>query len=394
LRERLGLLRLLGGYARLARRLGRMKPVPPPGDRRLAMISAYPPGHYGTVSRLTRWIPHLEARGWTVDLLCPCTDEEFAAFGRGSVAADLRYHRAVLDARRRDLPVAAAADAILLHRGIFPFGPWQRPTFEKRLAALNPRIVYDFYDSIWVQREAVAAGAKSRIARWLNPPDLVPSIIGTARAVTVSSGHLAEYARRHHDDVHVLPMTLEPGEYEVREHAAAPKPVLGWMGGRGNLERLRSIAPALAEAGKRADFVVRAIAPERIGIEGVEVESLTHPWSPSSERQDLAGFDVGLLPMFDDAEDRGKFPLKLIQYAAAGLPIVASPVAIDPEAFVAGESILYAETEPEWVEAIVSLATDAARRAALGTAARKVLETRYSFAAHADAFDTLLAGVR
>ena len=70
---------------------------------------------------------------------------------------------AVLDARRRDLPIAAAADVVFLHRGIFPFGPWQRPTFEQRLAALSPRIVYDIYDSIWVQREAIAAGATSRI---------------------------------------------------------------------------------------------------------------------------------------------------------------------------------------------------------------------------------------
>jgi len=357
------------------------------------MISAYPSGHYGTFSRLTRWIPHLAKRGWRVDLYCPTTDEQFRAFGRGNAGDDLRFFRACLESRRRDLVAAANADVVILHRAVFPFGPWQRPTFERELARINPRLVFDFYDSIWEQRKVVAAAAESRLARWLNPPDVVEDVIRSAAAVTVATEYLADFARPHHDRVHVLPLALEPDEYEVVEHGPRDPVVLGWTGGRGNLARLQSIAPALRAASARVKFTLRVVAPEPIQMPGVTVECRTHPWSPESERRDLAGFDVGLLPLFDNAEDRGKFPLKLLQYAAAGLPIVATPVAIDRERFVSGESILHVRDEVEWVEAIVAVVRDTALRARVGRAARCVLEGAYSFAAHADAYSMLLESV-
>jgi glycosyltransferase involved in cell wall biosynthesis len=393
LRERVGLLRLVVSCRRFARALSRYVPIAPRGNRTVAMISAFPPGHYGTFSRLTRWIPHLSKRGWHVDLYCPVTDDQFAAYGRGNIDDDLRFFRAYLDSRKRDLIAAANADVVVLHRGVLPFGPWGRPTFERELARINPRLVFDYYDSIWEQRKIIAAAAESRLARWLNPPDLVEEQIRCAAAVTPATEYLADFARPHNDRVHVLPMALAPDEYEVVTHGRRDRVVLGWTGGRGNLKRLLAIAPALRAAAARVKFALRVVAPEAIEIPGVDVECRTHPWSPESERRDLAGFDVGLLPLFDDAEDRGKFPLKLLQYAAAGLPIVATPVAIDRERFQSGESVLFARDEAEWVEAIVAVVRDASLRARVGGAARRVLEGAYSFEAHADAYSKLLESV-
>jgi glycosyltransferase involved in cell wall biosynthesis len=356
------------------------------------MLSAYPPGHYGTVARLTRWIPHLAARGIEAEVLCPATDAEFAAFGHGDVAADYRYHRATLANRARQIPRAAAADAIVLHRGLLPFGPWQRPTFEHILARANPRLVYDYYDSIWEQRRIIHA-AGGRVARWLNRADLVEAIARECAVVTAATSYLADFARPFHSDVRVLPMLLDPEACRPVRHGPRERLTLGWMGGRGNLRRLESIAPALAVAATRTPLRLVVVSGEPVEIAGVEVECRTHPWSVESEREDLAGFDVGLLPLFDDAEDRGKFPFKLLQYAAAGLPIVASPVAIDEAVFADGEAILYARGEADWAEAIARLAAAPALRASLGAAARRAVEEHYSFARHADAFAEMLRDV-
>ena len=109
------------------------------------------------------------------------------------------------------------------------FSPWQRPTFESLLARLNPHLVYDFYDAIWVLSQQ-ASRQRSRLGRWLHPADKVEAIIRMARVVTVSNDTLAEFARNFSSDVRIVPMLLEPDDYEPRVHAERSPVVLGWMG--------------------------------------------------------------------------------------------------------------------------------------------------------------------
>src|SRR5436305_3743919 len=49
-------------------------------------------------------------------------------------------------------------------------------------------------------------------------------------------------------------------------------------------------------------------------------------WSRDGYGTVLAGADVGIGPLADTPYARGKCAYKLLQYAAAGLPLVASPV--------------------------------------------------------------------
>jgi glycosyltransferase involved in cell wall biosynthesis len=369
------------------------RPRPDIGDRplRVALLSAYPRSHYGTVARFTRWVPHLEQAGCEVELLTPSTDAEYAAFERGDPAAVGRYYRACVTNQWRNVRRAADADVAVLHRGLFPFSPWQRATFEQRLARLDARIVYDFYDAIWLQRQVASDQPASRLGQWLHPPDKVEQIIRLARVVTVSNESLAEFARQHHPDVRILPMLLEPAEYQPREHHARSPVVLGWMGNRHQIPRLLSLGPALRRLAETRDIVLRVVAPEPVDIPGVQVESSTHPWSPQSERQDLAALDVGLLPLEDSAHDRGKSPLKLLQYALAGLPVVATPVAIDERVLPAGECFLAANNEREWLESLTALVDDPALRARLGNSARAAVVANYSFESYTQQFmDALL----
>lgn len=399
-RERAALVWLLLGHAALVVRLWLRsithRPVAPwNGSRplRVLFLSAYPPTHYGTVSRHSRWTPHLEKRGCVVTVLCPSTEEEFAGFGRGDVAADMRYLRAALRSRSRDLDQVDKHDVLVLHRALLPFSHWMRPTLERLMARLNPRVVYDFFDSIWVLRQKTHAASRSALARWLNPPDTVEEICRLARVVTVSSEYLAQVPRSIGADVRVVPMMLEPDEYRIKEHARSETVVLGWMGHRGNLRQLRTLEPALRRVARERRILLRVVAPDAIHMEGVPLACSSHPWSPETERRDLLSFDIGLLPLVDDEQTRGKSPLKLLQYSAAGLPIVASPVAIDQRVFVDGEAILFATNEDEWVAALLRLVDDVALRSRLGAAARRALEANYSFAAHASDYHGLLCAV-
>jgi glycosyltransferase involved in cell wall biosynthesis len=374
-----------------------LRSVRPPADRgnrggglRAVFLSPHPASHLGTFARFSRWVPHLERMGCKVEILTPSTDAEYAEYQSGLPHADTRYYQACLRNQWRNIRRAIDADAVVLHRGLFPFSPWQRPTFEKELARLNPRLVYDFYDALWVQREQ-ASRQPSRAGRWLHPRDKIEEIIRLARVVTVSNEQLAEFARRQHDDVRIVPMLLETADYQPRRHEPKSPVTLGWLGSHHNLPRLLRLAPALRRLAERRDIVLRVVAPRTVEIPGVPVESHTHPWTPESEHEDLAALDVGLLPLDDTPDERGKSPYKLLQYLAAGLAVVATPLAMDLSVLKPGECFLPATNEDEWVECMTQLVDDAALRGRLGSAGRRAVVDHYSFEGHAESFFDVLA---
>ena len=324
-------------------------------------------------------------------VLDPCTDSEYAGLWRLGSEQDEAYHRASLRRLKLNLRHAIAADVVVLHRGLLPFSPYQRPTLELLLARKNPRLVFDFFDSLWARGQS-GEGA-SAFGRWLNPPDRLESILRAAAVVTVSSEYLADYARKFAKEVHVIPMLLHAEEYRPRDHAARSPVVVGWMGNAGNLVRLSSVVPALRRAAEGRRLRLKVVSWQKFEADGLEVESLTHAWSPENEKADLASFDIGILPLFDTVADRGKSPFKLLQYAAGGLPVVASPYAVDRTAFVDGESVLLAETEEQWAKALGKLADDPALRARIGAAARETVLRHFTYEKHADRFAGILRAV-
>jgi glycosyltransferase involved in cell wall biosynthesis len=345
-------------------------------------ISPFAPSHLGTVSRLTRWMPHLERLGCSVDLLTACTDEEMAGFGHGDPWGDHRFFQACLQNQWRNIRRAGQADVVMIQRGLLPLSPWQRPTFEKALARHNPRLVFDFYDAIWPQRQDANRQA-SRLARWLHPARKIEDIIQVARVVTVANERLKSWADDQHPDVRVIPMLFESSEVPPARRSSRGPVVLGWFGSEDNLSRLMKIAPALQTLAATRDIRVQVVSSVEVAIPGVSVDSRTHPWSPESESKDLSDIDVGLLPLDDSVEDRGKSPYKLLQYFSAGVPVVATPLAMDLDIVRPGEAFLPALEVDDWVSTLTRLVDQPEERAQLGERGRAVVTNHYSFESHA-----------
>ncbi len=136
---------------------------------------------------------------------------------------------------------------------------------------------------------------------------------------------------------------------------------------------LKKLSPVLEHIGKTyPQVVLRIICDNFFDLSAMAVEKMA--WSLETEAGDLAACDIGLCPLPDDNFTRGKCGFKILQYFAAGLPVIASPVGINGDFLMGGKTGLAAGQENEWVDAIKALLNDASRRQSMGQNGRNVAQ--------------------
>lgn len=248
-------------------------------------------------------------------------------------------------------------------------------SIEARLfAAFSRRRVFDVDDAIYVRKPRrlgdlpdESAWRKQKFAatcRWVD-------------AVAAGNEVLAAVARATAKEIAVLPTSIDTACYERTFAGPADPPTIAWIGSPENLIYLDMIRPALARLSKRHPTLkMRVICSEFPDWNDVTVERV--PWSSATEAHSLAGAHVGVMPLTDDAWSRGKCAFKLLQYMAAELPCVASPVGANTEAVMDGINGYHAAGVDEWERGLEKLIASPELRARLGAKGREHVEQRYA----------------
>jgi Glycosyl transferases group 1 len=187
----------------------------------------------------------------------------------------------------------------------------------------------------------------------------------------------------------VIPTCVDPRNYPI---AACQNPAqLVWVGSASTLKGLdqaRPIWEALATA--VPGLKLRVICdrfPDSFPLPIVPVV-----WNQQTEAHAIAAGHIGISWIPDDLWSRGKCGLKVLQYQAAGLPVIANPVGVHREMVREGETGFLASSPSEWVLAVTRLVSDARMRHRMGLMARRQLETDYSVSAWSETFVTSMTG--
>ncbi len=254
------------------------------------------------------------------------------------------------------------------------------------LARKAPRLVWDVDDPVMHRSSRhlirFSPARRSRFRR----------MAARCQALVASSGLIAVEARKVLDParVFVVPSTVDAEVYRPGPPRLDASPVvLGWLGSAGTLPYLERLGGVLEKVARKVPVRLKVVSNRFPSFRGIEVER--KPWKREEEVSDLQSFDVGLLPLTDDLWTRGKGHGKLFQYLAVGLPVVGSPVGVVGETIRPGETGFLPRTGAQWVEALTTLASEAALRRRMGTQARQDFEERLSVQA---VFPTLLKAIR
>jgi glycosyltransferase involved in cell wall biosynthesis len=279
---------------------------------------------------------------------------------------------ASLSRAERALRRPSSVPRVLLHREASPLS---RGGLEQALLRKADLGVYELDDALFA--DTGAGGLARRLA-----PKAVKARVAATAADRVIAGNavLAEWGAAFCRDVVVIPSCVDPADYDHKvDYQLSDPPRLGWIGSRDNERFLTLVGEALWEVHRQTGARLTLVGGSAPGLGPLEAIIDRIPWSEPAQRRALATFDVGIMPLPDDAYSRGKCAYKLLQYGAAGVPSVGSPVGVNRE--VLTRMALPAPSDPgEWAEAILSLlALPDEGRAAAGARAHQVATRDFSY---------------
>jgi glycosyltransferase involved in cell wall biosynthesis len=244
--------------------------------------------------------------------------------------------------RWRLFKTAPHYDAVLIHRKCLNI--LDALVFSRH----RTKLIFDFDDAIMFSTSRPQSNHTSHYQLFRRTARMMDVMIA-------GNETLADYARRYCKEVFVLPTGLDTAAYQIRGATKNPSELrLVWIGSESTLKYLEELRPVLEQIGKtHPNVILRIIADKFFDLEQMRVEKC--PWSLATQAADLLACDIGLSPLPDNRFTRGKCGFKMLQYFAAGLPVIASPVGVNADFIRESKAGLAASTPSQWTEAIETM---------------------------------------
>ena len=254
------------------------------------------------------------------------------------------------------------------------------------LRRANPRIVFDFDDAVMFREQKYRRPLDGEnFRKFLRTAD-------HCAAIVAGNDFLACFGQAAGRPTIVLPTSIDLAKYRLKQTSDGLGLTIGWLGLSDGLPYLRDIQPALKRLTQHFPGLrLKVISDNPLQLKDVAVEN--EPWRLDSEQANLASFDIGIMPLWDSLWTRGKCGYKILQYMAAGVPVVASDVGFNDEIISPGENGYLARTEDEWVQGIGSLVRSAELRKTFGLRGRQLVEGQYSLERFTERYVRLLRDV-
>jgi len=229
----------------------------------------------------------------------------------------------------------------------------------KILRILNNKVTFDFDDAVYLYKN-------------------ITYLLTTASAVIASNDYLKTIAFDYNNQTYKLitPVNVHNKQHLVKENNAV---ILGWIGSIGTSKYLNPLIPVfkkLTEKFKNLKIIFMGCSKnEGFELFGINVID----WSLEGEKKYLGEINIGIMPLEDDEWSRAKSGYKLLQYMAAAIPCVASPVGVNKEIVKNGVNGFLANTPDEWLDKLSALVVDASLRKKMGQEGLSLAETLYSY---------------
>lgn len=345
----------------------------------------YPTAGPSNRFRVEQYLPYLKERGIAYSLHSFWEDAVYRIlYENGYYLKKIYYFIKGSIKRFKDLVFLSRYDLVFIHREAYPIGG----AFLERMVFKKKPIIYDFDDSVFLP---TSYNSSNRIMRLLKRPAKTAQIIKMSTMVIAGNSYLKEYAIQYNKNVIVIPTPVDTNKYfPLDKPQYNNKIIVGWIGTYTTNQYLNILKNALLKLinkfGRRIEIRFIGCRDNYLNIAGIIYNS----WSLTREVNDIQNFDIGIMPVWDDAWTRGKCAFKILQYMAVGASVVASPVGMNKEIIKDGEYGFLAANEEKWIEKLSLLIDNPELRHRFSLKGRTLIEKEYSLKVTAPKFINVL----
>lgn len=282
--------------------------------------------------------------------------------------------------RMKDVKRFNDFDLIFIQREATFFGT---SYFEKKAKASGKKVIFDFDDAIWI--EDTSPGNQKW--RWLKNTKKFETNVACANVVIAGNAYLANKAKEFNKNVVIIPTTVDTSYHIPKPQLRNKETVtIGWSGSISTIKHFESVVPVLIKLKKKFNdrILFKVLGDEfymndQLGIKGI-------PWSVQTEVDELNSFDIGLMPLPNDAWANGKCGLKALTYMACGVPVVTNPVGVNNEIVQHGSNGYLVNSAEEWLNVLEELINNKLLREQIGNEGLKTINKFYSVEANKEKY--------
>lgn len=263
------------------------------------------------------------------------------------------------------------AQHIFIHREMSHLGP---PIFEWILVkVLRKKYTYDFDDAIWLPNYSEVNQKYNRLKCYWKTKHLIK----WADKVVAGNDFLANYARQFNNKVQIIPTTIDTENYhQLMVNHDAEKVIIGWTGTHTTMHYLVPLYPIILELEKTHDFEFHIISNEKPSN---QIASLVYKkWNKSTEIEDLAQIQIGVMPLTQSDWAEGKCGFKALQYMSLGAVAVVSPVGVNSKIIQHEKNGFIVSAAEEWKKTLIQLIENSVERKQIGANAQKWIVGEWS----------------
>lgn len=255
--------------------------------------------------------------------------------------------RILLSYCERLFALLRSSDNLIIERELFPYLPYG---IEKWFLK-GKNYILDYDDNVW-------EGYRGKKLLEGKYDDLVKNAAG----VIVGNDYLEHYVRKLNPNVIKIPTVINLDTYQtISPIKKFNRFSLVWIGSPITYRYIEAFAPIFQTLAKTLDFDLIIIASKTLEDRAIpDVSMKFYDWSSKTEATFLKQSHVGIMPLNDDPFSQGKSGFKLIQYQAAGLPSVATPVGENCTIIQEGINGFLPKMQTEWINAITQLYNNSA----------------------------------
>jgi glycosyltransferase involved in cell wall biosynthesis len=329
--------------------------------------------------RIEQWESFLKKDGITIDYYAFADKELLQIIPQhGKILSKISGLTKAFARRITHLSVLAKYDVIYLYRAAAMIGP----AFIERIIKLSGRpIVFDFDDAIFLTHTNEA----NKLFSWVKFAKKTDTICRLSSHITVGNSFLADYARKHNPNVTIIPSGVDIDKFKPQPRLPNDKVVVGWTGSSTSQTYLEMFVPMLRQLmlhRPNIEFHVHSDREPNLP----DAPYIWHPWTVETEIEEIARFDIGIMPMPDDGWSLGKCAMKALLYMSLGIPAVCTDLGANREVIQHGVNGFLATSEEDWLTQLETLIDNVELRVKLGAAARETVVQNYSMRKCAELF--------